>query len=1006
MRKKVLAFVLIVLILLAVSACLPSENGDESGNGDGETPSQQKTYNLSDPLISISVKDRFDIIYNGTALECSFDLRYDGRIIDTFTAGSSHPDLAAEFSDNVNAGNAKITLSGTSTKKYTGTAEFTFEILQSKEKKTVSSYSELEKELSLLNFTSFSLSEDISVPENKTLTVPSSAALDLNGHLLTVEGTFINEGRITAESVSDKDFSVVNEGVFVNRHSFSLKFGTAFYNCGELRNEGTFDSASSKGVFSDVAMVGMDEYDFVYRRINMTECEGSLSYVSAEYDGKAKEPAVSFTYGGKPLSLNGCEISYSDNVNAGTATVSVKSGPHSEALFGHKEFTFAITPSSITVLSTSRLIETVSSGNYSFVTLNGSGSISGEFTVPSSTKVVLDGSFTNNATLTINGSLVVNDDFDNNATVANFGTLTVGSEGKFHNSGVLTNDAVFVNEGEFHNKNSFSNNLEAENSGKIFNYGEAEFLSENTITNSGQGHAYFDEDNSAFTDGLTVRQPIKEKDVSLQQTVFTYDGFYKYPTLVFSDDSLTVARNTYNLSYAYPDYPQREYPCDAGTVDVTVTFNGTSETYKGSLELSYVIERASASVTDETSLRAILSNGNYNEAVLEADVSLDSDLTIPQNYKVTVPAEYYLLNEYALTVEGQLENNGKFSLGNSGTLAGSENVINNGFVYFNGTEQQVSGDGKVFVRKSIASVTVSGLAPTVRYGEVARLPFTLTDGTYTLIKGEDYSALYYNISDISVEGAPAYVISKAAVFSESYYGERRDEYLILPGEITVNTFEELQNALADCREENVCNYGKIFLGASISFTNETVSNITLTVAENTVLDLNSHKLSLRRGETSLHRFVYLVNNGEIIIHNPNDLSTSYGAYSGTGEVVAYIDETRTEDFILDIAHNATLIRLASDFSSLYISVAFTEPVTMAIDLCGHSAGTLALGVDDASLTVFSSVSGGKVTEKVSVEKIIDGDITLRNFTASSLVYADEGLQKHVKVESSCVIKPL
>ena len=286
MRKKVLAFVLIVLIFLAIfTACLPSEENDGNGNGDGGTPSQQKTYDLSDPLITISVKDRFDIVYNGTALECSFDLRYDGRIIDTFTAGSSHPDLAAEFSDNVNAGNAKIALSGTSTKKYTGTAEFTFEIRQSTENKTVASYSELEKELSLLNYTSFSLSGDISVPENKTLTVPSSAALDLNGHLLTVEGTFINEGRITAESVSDKDFSVVNEGVFVNRHSLSLKFGTAFYNCGELRNEGTFDSASSKGVFSDVAMVGMDEYDFVYRRINMTECEGSLSYVSAEYDG-------------------------------------------------------------------------------------------------------------------------------------------------------------------------------------------------------------------------------------------------------------------------------------------------------------------------------------------------------------------------------------------------------------------------------------------------------------------------------------------------------------------------------------------------------------------------------------------------------------------------------------------------------------------------------------------------------------------------------------------------
>ena len=996
MRKKVLAFVLIVLILLAVSACLPSENGDESGNGDGETPSQQKTYNLSDPLISISVKDRFDIVYNGTALECSFDLRYDGRIIDTFTAGTAHPDLAAEFSDNVNAGNAKITLSGTSTKKYTGTAEFTFEILQSKEKKTVSSYSELEKELSLLNFTSFSLSGDISVPENKTLTVPSSAALDLNGHLLTVEGTFINEGRITAESVSDKDFSVVNEGVFVNRHSLSLKQGTAFYNCGELRNEGTFDSASSKGVFSDVAMVGMDEYDFVYRRINMTECEGSLSYVSAEYDGKAKEPAVSFTYGGKPLSLNGCEISYSDNVNAGTATVSVTSGPHSEALFGHQEFTFAITPSSITVLSTSRLIETVSSGNYSFVTLNGSGSISGEFTVPSSTTVVLDGSFTNNATLTINGSLVVNASFYNNASVANLGALTVGSEGKFHNSGDLTNDAVFVNQGEFHNKNSFSNNLDTENSGKIFNYGEAEFLSENTITNS--GHAYFDEDNPAFTDGLTVRQPIKEEDVSLQQTVFTYDGFNKYPALVFSDDSLTVARNTYNLSYAYPDYPQREDPCDAGTVVVTVTFNGTSETYKGSLELSYVIEPASATVTDDASLRAILANGNYDEAVLDADVSLDSDLTIPQNYRVTVPAEYYLLTEYALTVEGQLENNGKFSLGNSGTLAGSENVINNGSVYFNGTEQQVSGSGTVFVRKSIANVTVSGLAPTVRYGEDVRLPFTLTDLDYNLTINADYTVRYYNVSDVSADGFPAYAISKAAAFSESYYGERRDEYLILPGEITVKTFEQLQNALADCREENVCNYGKILLGASISFTNDTVSNITLTVAENTVLDLNSHKLSLRRGDSSLHRFVYLVNNGEIIIHNPNDLSTSYGAYSGTGEVVAYIDNTLDTDSINALAQNATLIRLKGDFETLDINVSFGEKVRITLDLCGHSVARLSLKVDKAALTVLSSVAGGKVTELLSIYGIINGSMTLQNFSAKSIAF-DEALRPYITISN-------
>ena len=58
----------------------------------------------------------------------------------------------------------------------------------------------------------------------------------------------------------------------------------------------------------------------------------TLSYTSTVYDGTEKEPAVILTYDDKVIASDNYTVSYSNNVNAGTATVVVTSNADSEVL--------------------------------------------------------------------------------------------------------------------------------------------------------------------------------------------------------------------------------------------------------------------------------------------------------------------------------------------------------------------------------------------------------------------------------------------------------------------------------------------------------------------------------------------------------------------------------------------------------------------------------------------------------------------------------------------------
>ncbi len=81
--------------------------------------------------------------------------------------------------------------------------------------------------------------------------------------------------------------------------------------------------------------------------IDITECTITLSKTSYTYDGTAKKPTVTVEYGTDPLTKNtDYTVTYSNNTNAGTATVTVKGKGD---FTGSDKYTFTINKASQTV---------------------------------------------------------------------------------------------------------------------------------------------------------------------------------------------------------------------------------------------------------------------------------------------------------------------------------------------------------------------------------------------------------------------------------------------------------------------------------------------------------------------------------------------------------------------------------------------------------------------------------------------------------------------------------
>ncbi|MBQ1507348.1 MAG: dockerin type I repeat-containing protein [Ruminococcus sp.] len=242
-------------------------------------------------LWNCTVKYPDSMVYTGSevvpknlAVECRDKILTEGE------------DFTIEYSDNINAGTAKMTITGIGS--YTGTAEFDYTI----SKKSVSA-----------------------------LTI----ALKNN--------TFIYDGKAHYAGVTVKlGKTLLTEGEdYILSYSDNVKIGTATVTITGIGN-----------------FTGKVNRAFTIGRTKLfSDCTFTLGATKYDYSGSAKKPAVTVKDGSKTLT-SGVDylLTYSDNTDAGTATVTLKGrGIYSGTVYK----TFSILPkkldSSAVMLESSRL---------------------------------------------------------------------------------------------------------------------------------------------------------------------------------------------------------------------------------------------------------------------------------------------------------------------------------------------------------------------------------------------------------------------------------------------------------------------------------------------------------------------------------------------------------------------------------------------------------------------------------------------------------------------------
>jgi uncharacterized protein YjdB len=244
------------------------------------TATAGKNYKAGSASYSLTVVDGRVNISACTVTLSATSYTYDGSakkptvtVKNGSTTLTSGTDYSVTYKNNTNAGTATATISGKG--NYTGTVSKTFKISQASPTLQFASAS-VKKTTRDAEFTNaLTKKTDGTVTfrsgDTKVATVNSASGL------VTIKGT--GTATITATASAGKNY----------------KAGSTYYTLTVV-----------KGV------------------IGISECGFAMEPSSFTYNGSAKEPAVTATYEGTELELgNDFDVSYSDNVNAGTARVTV-----------------------------------------------------------------------------------------------------------------------------------------------------------------------------------------------------------------------------------------------------------------------------------------------------------------------------------------------------------------------------------------------------------------------------------------------------------------------------------------------------------------------------------------------------------------------------------------------------------------------------------------------------------------------------------------------------------
>lgn len=488
------------------------------GNYEGTVTMNYEIDALSIADASITLYQQASNVYTGQEQKPGVREVVVGTGANTLAVPTSGYNITG-YANNVNVGTATVTITGQG--NFTGTASTTFDIAKKP------------------------LTADMVTLDAETFTYTG-------GTLKPV--VTVSDGEGDANIIKTTDYTVKNDGgTEVGEYAVTVSATTAGNYSGTVTRK-----------FSIVTK-GTATFDI------------ALGTTSVVYDGKAKTPGVTVTDGGVLLTENDYTVSYADNVNVGTATVTV-TGKGNYA--GTKTATFEITPKPLTA-------EMVTLSATSFV-------YNAEIQKPDVT--VKDGT-----TLTTNDYVVTN----NGGT--HVGTFHVVVDGKGNYAGQVDKtftitqlsigDAVVtLNELQSYTydgkakkpsvREVIAGGVMVPTTGYTVNYGENVNVGTATVTVTGQGD---------FKDAKTVtfdivQKAVEEQMVTLSNYEYTYTGTLLKPEVTVRDGETTLTLNT--------DYTVKNDGGTAvGTYEVTVTGQGN---YKGTASRKFVIKTKEAGVFDVT----------------------------------------------------------------------------------------------------------------------------------------------------------------------------------------------------------------------------------------------------------------------------------------------------------------------------------------------------------------------------------------------------------------------
>ena len=335
-------------------------------------------------------------------------------------------------------------------------------------------------------------------------------------------------------------------------------------------------------------------------------CPDQNGTISVVADGSHVD-ASQFTY------------SYSDNVNAGTASVTVTAKESCTKVTGSATAHFEIAPATKTSTDISALQSLLDDPNYGMIYYGGDDPLAAN-----SVLAVPEGK-----TLQLNDGLIVN----GKLTVD--GTLIVYNNGKLFGSGSLTNNGT----------------LELRRGARLF-------APSGTISGDGdvvnEGTVYV---NSATNiDGsVVVRRDLSDAEIVLQYPKQKYDkdiAKYTPGRITISHPDIT---GTADGGGYFPAYSDND---GVGTATVTLSAPIDDERFFGTASATYRIVPGDVTVTSVEDALDALADTNYDVVRLIGQQRYAADITVPQGKTLTIASSLdstgKLTNLGTLQVEGTL----------------------------------------------------------------------------------------------------------------------------------------------------------------------------------------------------------------------------------------------------------------------------------------------------------------------------------------------------------------